>query len=164
MQHEIIQLAGVTLAGIMVRTNNKNEMDPTKAKIGSIMGKYWSQQVADNIQNRLSPGKTYAVYCEFEEQDQGEYTYFIGEEVSADVAQQNSELQTIMIAPSRYQKMTTAEGQLPEIVIKAWQNIWQMPADEFKGRRTFQADFEIYDQRCANPEKAIIDIYIGLDG
>lgn len=32
----------------------------------------------------------------------------------------------------------------------------------FGGKRKYIADFEIYDQRAADPNNAVIDIYIGM--
>jgi predicted transcriptional regulator YdeE len=37
-----------------------------------------------------------------------------------------------------------------------------MSTDELGGRRAFKTDFEIYDQRAADPENAQVDVYIGL--
>jgi predicted transcriptional regulator YdeE len=37
-----------------------------------------------------------------------------------------------------------------------------MSPKELGGTRAFQTDFEIYDQRAADPENAQIDVYIGL--
>jgi hypothetical protein len=44
---------------------------------------YWSKQYADKIKQRSNPGVTYAVYTDFESDEHGEYTYFIGELVNS---------------------------------------------------------------------------------
>lgn len=163
MLHEIIKLNDITLVGITVRTNNKDEMDPARAKIGKVVSKYWNENMANKIQQRVNPGKTFAVYCEFEQQDQGEYTYLIGEEVIAGTDQNVDYFKTISIESSCYQRFTSKSGPMPDIVIQSWQEIWQMSADEFVGKRQFKADFEVYDHRAVNPEKAVIDIYIGIE-
>ena len=38
-----------------------------------------------------------------------------------------------------------------------------MQPKDFGGKRKYIADFEIYDQRASETEKAIIDIYIGIE-
>ncbi|HJN37551.1 MAG TPA: GyrI-like domain-containing protein [Gammaproteobacteria bacterium] len=164
MRHKIIKLNTMTLVGITVRTNNNDEMDPGRAKIGMLVSNYFNEQMANQIQHRLNPGKTFAVYCEFEQQDQGEYTYLIGEEVVAGTTQQVDCFKTMSIESSRYQKFTSKSGPMPDIVIQSWQEIWQMGAADFVGKRQFKADFEVYDHRAANPEKAVIDLYIGIEG
>lgn len=37
-----------------------------------------------------------------------------------------------------------------------------MSANDLGGERVYIADFEIYDQRAADPSNAIADIYIGI--
>jgi predicted transcriptional regulator YdeE len=48
------------------------------------------------------------------------------------------------------------------VVIDAWQKIWQMTEHDFEGKRTYVADFEVYDGRAANPNKTVVYIYIGI--
>ena len=51
---------------------------------------------------------------------------------------------------------------MPEVVINAWQQIWQMSSNDFEGRRAYIADFEVYDQRAMDPANTSLDIYIGI--
>jgi len=44
----------------------------------------------------------------------------------------------------------------------AWQKIWSVPASEMGGKRAFLTDFEVYDQRAADPQHAQVDIHIGV--
>ena len=37
-----------------------------------------------------------------------------------------------------------------------------MNKNDFGGKRKYVSDFEIYDERAANPNNTIIDIYIGF--
>jgi predicted transcriptional regulator YdeE len=52
---------------------------------------------------------------------------------------------------------------MPKVVINAWQAIWQMNENDFQNKRTYLADFEVYDQRPANPNETAVDIYIGIE-
>lgn len=162
MQKQKVQLPEITLVGLTARTNNKNEMNPEVSKIGALAGLYWGNQVANNIQHRAKPGVTYAVYTEFESDEQGDYTYFIGEAVNSLQNQDLDKFKTITIPASGYTKFTTESGKMPEIVISAWQKIWAMNQNDFGGKRKYVADFEVYDERAANPHATVIDIYIGV--
>ena len=51
---------------------------------------------------------------------------------------------------------------MPDIVIKAWQDIWAMSETDFEGKRKYIADFEIDDNQSQNPDKIALDIYIGV--
>ena len=48
-----------------------------------------------------------------------------------------------------------------DIFPAAWQQIWKLE-DLGKLKRTYQADFELYDQRAQDPQNAQVDIYIGV--
>ena len=155
------QLAEIKLVGICVRTRNAAEIDPSTAKICATAQKYFSDAVATRITNRKSPGLTYCVYTDYESDVSGEYTYFIGEEVTS-IAKISEELTSIIIPTQNYTKFTTDPGAMPAVCINAWQNIWQMPALELGGERAYNADFEIYDERAADPLNTALDLYIGI--
>ena len=39
-----------------------------------------------------------------------------------------------------------------------------MEEKDLGGKRSYIADFEVYDQRAADSSHAIVDIYIGVEG
>ena len=162
MQKEITSLNEITLIGLTVRTNNKDEMDPGKSKIAPLAGLYWKNQIANHVKHRTQPGITYSVYTEYESDENGEYTYFIGERVDSFDSQDLSKFKALSIPKSDYVRFTTACGKMPDIVIHAWKDIWSMNQNDFMGKRTYKADFEIYDQRATDPNHSIVDIYIGI--
>ncbi|NKB47285.1 MAG: AraC family transcriptional regulator [Legionellales bacterium] len=163
MQKQKTRLPEMTLVGLTARTNNKNEMNPETSKIAELAGLYWDNQLANNIQHRAKLGITYAVYTDFESDENGEYTYFIGEMVESLLNQDLEKFKTITIPASSYQKFSTEPGKMPEVVISAWQEIWTMRESDFGGKRRYVADFEIYDQRAADSNNTVVDIYIGIE-
>jgi predicted transcriptional regulator YdeE len=163
MKKQKTQRPEITLVGLTERTNNKSEMNPETSKIGALASLYWSNQAASGIQHRSKPGITYAVYTDFESDEHGDYTYFIGEAVESLQDQDLEGLKTITIPASNYTKFTTEPGKMPEVVISAWQEIWAMSENDFGGKRKYKADFEIYDERTLDPNNTVIDIYIGIE-
>lgn len=161
MKKELASKPEIKLVGLTARTNNKNEMNPQTSKIGELAGRFWSQNIANQILNRNNPGVILSVYTEYGSDEHGDYTYFIGEEVSS-FENTSSELQKLTIPESRYQKFTTPSGKMPEVVIDAWQQIWKMSSADFEGDRAYIADFEVYDQRAIDPANTSLDIYIGI--
>ncbi len=161
MKKELVNKPEIKLVGLTARTNNKNEMNPQTSKIGELMGRYWNQDIAAQISHRKNPGVTLSVYTEYDSNEHGDYTYFIGEEVSS-FENLPSGLQKLMIPAAKYQKFTTPSGKMPEVVINAWQQIWKMTSPDFGGNRAYIADFEVYDQRASDPTNANLDIYIGI--
>lgn len=161
MQKEMIHKEEIRLIGLSARTNNKNEMNPLTSKIADLAGVYWVQNVAAQISNRKNPDVTFSVYTDYASDEHGDYTYFIGEEVSS-FDHIPPGFQTLTIPAAKYQKLTTPSGKMPEVVIHAWQKIWNMSANDFGGMRAYVADFELYDKRASNPLDAVVDIHIGL--
>lgn len=68
---------------------------------------------------------------------------------------------TLVIPQGSYQRFTTEKGQMPNVVISAWQAIWKMNQEALGGERNYVADFEVYDERATDPANTMIDIYIG---
>lgn len=161
MKSENIDLSAITLIGSMVRTNNKNEANPTKAKIGPLVRQYWQNQLSSQFQNRVAPGRTLAVYTEYDSDETGDYLYLIGEQVSCNQNQLGDEYHVITIPAGHYRKFTLGPGKIPEIVIAAWQEIWSLK--ELKSERQFSFDFEVYDHRAVDLNSGIVDLYISIN-
>lgn len=162
MQKQPELLDEIKLVGLTARTNNNDEMNPDTSKIAALAGSFWSNLDSNLIKHRSKPGVTYSVYTEYESDEHGEYTYFIGERVNSFEDQDLDKFTTLTIPVSKYMKFTTDAGTMPDVVIQAWQQIWQMNDIDFDGKRAYIADFEVYDQRAADPSNAVIDIYIGI--
>ncbi len=162
MKKSLITLEEIKLVGITARTNNSNETESEKGKIGPTLEKYFGNNLADKIQNRKSPGKTFCIYTDYESDETGEYTYFVGEEVTSFEGIDGASFETLTIPAQSYAKFNVGPGQMPQACIEAWQKIWKMKEDDFESARNYIADFEIYDERSADPENCIFDIYIGV--
>jgi len=161
MKKELVNKSEIKLVGLTARTNNKNEMNPQTSKIGELAGRFWSQNIASQIFNRKNPGVTLSVYTEYDSDEHGDYTYFIGEEVNS-FENVSASFQKLTIPAATYQKFTTSPGKMPEVVINAWQQIWKMSVNDFGSERAYVADFEVYDERASDPANASLDIYIGV--
>lgn len=160
MQKKLKELPAIKLIGITARTNNALEMNPATAKIGSTIQQYF-QGALSKMTHRKNPGITYCVYTDYKNDFTGDYTYFIGEEVESfdDIS---GDLKQLSIPGQSYIKFTTESGPMPDVCINAWQEIWQMTPEKLGGERSYIADFEIYDERAADLQKAVLDIYIGI--
>ncbi len=163
MKKSFTTLPEIKLVGIKARTSNAKELDPEAAIIGATLNAYFGSKVADAISNRRRPGVTYCIYTEYDSDEHGEYTYFVGEEVTS-FEDGDSSLATLSIPAQEYTVYTVGPGQMPGICIEAWQKIWTLTDDELGGERTYLADFEVYDERSIDPQRTILDIYIGRSG
>jgi predicted transcriptional regulator YdeE len=163
MHKSIQQLSEIKLVGIKVRTNNKNEIkfDSSTAKIFPCVRKYFHQKIANDISFRKNPGTTFCIYTDYESDHNGDYTYFIGEEVT-DFSEISDNLESLVISPQTYAKFTTGPAPMPNVVKEAWEEINEMSVEVLGGKRAYHADFEIYDERAADHQNIVMDIYISL--
>ncbi len=151
----------IKLIGITARTNNTNEINPSLAKITPTVQKYFHGGLPAKIPHRTKPGTTFCAYTDYESDITGDYTYFIGEEVTSfDHVPEG--FQTLLIPAQVYAKFTTGPGPMPDVCINAWQKIWQMTPQDFGNERRFSADFELYDERASDHQNATLDVYIGI--
>lgn len=160
MNKIITELPEIKLVGITARTSNAAEFNPDTTKIGATMQKFFGG-LQNNILNRKNPGKVFAVYTNYESDANGEYTYFLGEEVTS-FDNMDKEFEALTIPAQTYAKFTSDPGQMPSVVIDMWQKIWNMDSESLGGERAYIADFEIYDERSIDPNNAVLDIYIGV--
>ena len=156
---QTIQLPTIKLVGITARTSNLIEFIPSEAKIGKTFGRYVMEGVASKIKNRICAGKTYLAYTDYENDYKGEYTFFIGEEVSSFDGQIFDQLE---VQHGTFEKFTTETGKIPDVVVQEWQKIWQLLDITSPGKRKYATDFEIHHYTDLN--QATVDIYIGLNG
>lgn len=151
------------LVGITARTNNKQlfETDPEVNIVAATVQKYFYNQLAEKILHRISPSRTLCVYTNYASDVNGDYTYFIGEEVSS-FDGVGSEFSTLTIPKHSYLKFTNQPGPMPAVCINMWQKIWQMTAAELGYERAYQADFEVYDERSIDHNNVELDIYLSV--
>lgn len=162
MHKEIITLPSIKLVGITARTNNAHEVDPLKSRISPTFQKYVQEQVPEKITHRIKPGTTYSVFTDYESGATGDYTYFLGEEVSMfDLS--SKEQEELNVPKQTYVRFTTDQGPMPQVCIEAWKEIWKMEPAVLGGKRRYLCDFEIYDHRALDPKNTVFDIYIGID-
>ncbi len=120
MNKTITQLPVIKLAGITARTSNSHEMNQDTAKIPVTMQQFFMEGLQQNkIPDRTNPGRIFAVYTDYESDEHGYYTYFLGEEVNSF---QNIEqgFETLTIPQQNYIKFTSDPGQIPHVVIDMW--------------------------------------------
>jgi len=163
MKKTMSSLPELKLVGITTRTNNSHsfESDPSTNKIAATVQKYFHSGLSEKIADRKNPGKTFCIYTNYESDYTGDYTYFIGEEVTS-FDNVGKEFETLTIPTQKYAKFTNQPGPMPAVCIDMWQNIWKMNQSDLGGDRAYIADFEVYDERSVDHNNVILDIYIGV--
>lgn len=157
---KVVHKSGFSVMGIEVRTSNAKELSGDGA-----IGKQWAKFFQDDVLGKI-PNKTgsniYAVYSDYASNRNGEYSFLIGAEVEeGSIVAPGFVLKTV---PSgRYAEVTSNAGPVAKVVVEAWQRVWQMEDKHtLGGTRVYKVDYEVYDQRAADPQNSQVDLYIGL--
>lgn len=164
MQQTVIQRKKIHLIGICVRTSYQQELDKMKGNIFPCVRRYFHESLFEKIPDRKKPGTTFCAFTDYASDYKGQYTYFIGEEVSSSCTKGIPEgFQVLMIPEQTYAKFTIGPAPMPDVVVNAWQSIRNMSPKDLGGRRRYHTDFEIYDERAADHQNIRMDLFVGIE-
>lgn len=157
----IQNITGFDVTGISVRTCNQDEMNPDTAKIGTLWQTFFTQ-IAPKL---TDDAKVYGVYTHYESDHTGMFDVIAGAEIEIDTLTPNElkdnkatveNVSSINIQSGKY-LVFSATGEMPNVVITLWQEVWQYFADaNCPHERAYTTDFEYY--KSDNE----IDIYIAI--
>jgi len=149
-----------SIIGIEARTTNAKEMS-NQGVIGKQWQRFFQEQVLQKISDKADQN-IYAVYTDYASDRNGEYSFVIGAKVNRKSAVPPGMVRKIIPAGD-YAVITSDKGPVNKVVVAAWQQIWALEDKAaLGGGRAYKADFEMYDQRAADPQNSQVDIYIGL--
>lgn len=164
MKKTLIERPEIKLMGIAVRTSYQQELDKMNGHIFPCVRRYFHEALFDKIPMRVNPGTTFCAYTDYDSDYKGAYTYFIGEEVKSFPASMPEGFQTLSIPKQKYAKFTSGPAAMPDVIVTAWKQIWTMSPQDLGGRRRYHTDFEIYDERAADHQKIVLDVFVGVEG
>lgn len=155
---KIIKREAFQIIGISTETSNANELT-AQAKIPQLWQDFYEKNIVDQL-SKLDNQNVYGLYSDYETDVNGNYAITIGVEASK-MNDASPEWVIKTIPAAKYLVFTSHKGKMPEIVIQTWQEIWAWFANS-KVERTYTGDFELYDERCANPQEAQVEVYIAI--
>lgn len=159
MHPKIIQLDGFAVVGIAARTSNAKEAGPDGA-----IPKLWQRVMQETVLDRVSSkmdSNLYAVYTDYASDADGDYTLILGAKVRPATHAPDGMVMT-KVPAGRYAVFASELGPVAKVVVETWKRIWDYYQSPDNGQRAYRADFEMYDQRTADPNNVQVDIYIGL--
>jgi predicted transcriptional regulator YdeE len=158
---QIVNQESFQVVGTTAGTNNKKE-----AGADAIIGKLWQRFLSEDVLNRI-PDKVdqsiIAVYTDYASDANGQYTLVLGAKVRPVPIPSLPDGMVVKTVPAgRYAVFTSQRGPVAKVVVETWKQIWSYYRSPANGHRAYAADFELYDQRAADPNNAQVDIYIGI--
>jgi predicted transcriptional regulator YdeE len=157
--NKVVSVDAFDVIGITCRTTNANE-----ASGKGCIGRQWERLMSEGLLRKI-PGRAdnniVAVYTDYASGKDGQYTYILGAKVKPGTTAPPGMVKTTVNA-GRFAVFTSRRGTVQKVVPANWKRIWEVPKSQPGGDRLYQSDFELYDERAADPTKAQIDIYIRI--
>lgn len=152
---EKIQLAAFKLIGIKLDKKTSNEDGQSSIDCGNLWQKFETENYSDQIPNKLSDD-IYAVYFDYDGDYTKPFSYFIGCKTKDDSITPEG-MHSLFIPEQNYLKVL-AKGIMPDCITNAWKDVWTSQLD-----RTYQFDFEVYDNRSKDWSNAEVDIFVASE-
>jgi predicted transcriptional regulator YdeE len=142
MEPQLVSRSELKLIGIQVRTNNRDEMAPSTARIPGLWGRFFQDRVAERIPHERRSGHIIAAYTKYETDHTGPYTLVVGPEVR-DLDSIPSGLTGLTIPAGQY-LVFTAHGEMPKALIDMWIHIWSYFSESARHKRLYTTDYEVH--------------------
>jgi predicted transcriptional regulator YdeE len=142
---KFVEIEEFHVIGSAARTSNAKEMTEDGA-----IPKLWANPP------RIPDSAIIALYTDYSSDEHGEYTFVLGGKAGTSQGVPDGMVRKTVPA-GRYAVFTSERGPVRRVVVETWMRIWsELPS------RSYVADFEVHDERAADPGNAVIDIYLGV--
>ncbi len=142
------------LIGLQLQGKTKNENGQSEKDCGELWQNFEANKILELIPGKVSD-TVYAVYYDYESDENGLFSYFIGCKVEENTEKPET-LDEITVPEQNYYG-EIAKGKMTGCITDAWKRIWSSDI-----KRKFGFDFETYDERSRNWEDAEIDICVSV--
>ena len=141
MNYTLVTKPAFDFVGIQIRTDNTR----CQQDMSALWQKFFVENIAEQIPHKIDTD-VLAVYSDYEGDYTKPYSYTVGCRVS-----KVDTLPPFLISkkiPQAHYAVFAAKGIYPQIMGQVWGDIWKTDL-----KRTYQADFELYDSRFFESEK-----------
>ncbi|GAB5565223.1 MAG: hypothetical protein Wins2KO_22860 [Winogradskyella sp.] len=142
------------VVGISTRTINKDGQ--SIKDIEKLWTTFWASDLKKMLPNRLTDD-IYAVYTDYESDQNGYYTLVIGYPVES-MGNLPDGVVEITINKSSYQKFTS-KGKMPNAVFNTWLEIW----NDKELNRAYKSDFTVHGKKYFDGNNAEVETFISIN-
>ncbi|MDH6595078.1 putative transcriptional regulator YdeE [Variovorax sp. TBS-050B] len=125
------------VAGLAVRTTNRDERDPATSRLPKLWGRFFDEEVYASTPHRNGDKRLFGVYSGYESDVHGAFDVTAGVAVSEGAGCLTVEAGDYLVF--------TARGAMPQLVTGTWQRIWDYFEAHPELTRRYRTDFEAYD-------------------
>ena len=156
MEHTIISKESFHIIGVELKTTTHDGKN--LVEIPQFWEKVLEEGQIEKIPDKKFHDTVLGICMDFEPSSR--FSYIIGSEVTS--TENTPEDMVCRTIPAGKFAVFTARGKMPDSIQETFKYIYQewLPNSEYQ--RANSADFELYDERCHDPENAQVDIYIPI--
>lgn len=140
------RLDAFAVAGLTVRTTNREESHPGTSRIGPLWGRFFGERVYDSTPGRTADMRLYGVYSAYESDAHGPFDLTAGVAVAGRPG-------AVQIEAGDY-LVFHGQGEMPQMVLAVWQSVWQYFEQHPEVERRYLSDFEAY----SGPDQVAVHI------
>lgn len=156
VEPRFVSLFGMYIVGWEVRTTNRDERDPARAKIPNLWKRAFDEELAGQVAEVKERGVMLGAYTRYLSDDQGPYSAIVGVEVP-DLENVPRGMTGITVLAQEY-VVFSVEGEMPQAVMDGWSAVWNYFSRTTELSRAFTTDFERYDPSKPN----MVEIYVAV--
>ncbi|MEP6713788.1 MAG: GyrI-like domain-containing protein [Ferruginibacter sp.] len=149
-----VALEEIYLIGLSLKIKTTNENGQSHKDCERLWHEFEKEKYAAMIPGKLSD-EILGVYHGYEGDSTKPFSYFIGCKVQAGTVVPAG-LNSLTIPAGPYHKITV-KGKMPDCMVNAWKEIWVTDI-----ARTYQVDFEVYDERSKDWNNAEVEVYLSV--
>lgn len=156
VEPRFVSLFGMYIVGWEVRTTNRDEIDPARAKIPGLWKRAIEEELAGQIAEAKERGVMVCAYTRYLSDDQGPYSAIVGVEVP-DLENVPKGMTGITVLAQEY-VVFPVDGEIPQAVVGGWSAVWKYFSRTTELSRAFTTDFERYDATTPNA----VEIFVAI--
>lgn len=149
---DLTERAELLVVGYAVRTDNTDEMDPSRAKLPALWQRAGAPGAFAHVPGRADEN-LYAVLTDYESDHHGAYTQIVG--IAVRTAPRLPEGMVAVRVPGGPALRVEARGPMPQAIVEAWQQVWKHTESGGTPPRAFTTDLEVHHPGGA-------DLYIAV--
>jgi predicted transcriptional regulator YdeE len=134
--------AAFRVAGIAVRTTNRDEASTETSRLGTLWARFYTEGIPGKVAGQIPDSPIYGVYSDYASDLNGEYSVTAGVQVEPS-ATEGSDFNYVDVAGGEY-FVFEGKGAMPQVVIDTWKAVWAYFSTAEERKRAYTTDFELY--------------------
>lgn len=140
-EYEIRYVDAFAVVGLQARTNNADETDPARSKIGELWGRVLGEGLLSRIPN-TDPSRIVSVYTAYQTDQDGDYIVIVGARSNAHGPPPDG--LSVVHVPAGCYAVFSGSGPQPATTVAVWKRVWEYFGSRNDLRRSYTTDFEDY--------------------